>query len=265
LAQRTGITVVGNFRTADIAAGGEGAPMAPAAHRLLFGTGTVAVQNLGGIGNVTLLRRGRVELAFDTGPANLWLDTVIRWKTGGKLLLDRDGALARRGAVNRPLLAKLLSHPYFRRKPPKSAGWEEFGPPYLERHRPILRRLDLKDALATVTFATAIATADAYERFVFPRARPRTLVLAGGGAQNSFFVELLGRLLPVLRITGSDEFGIPPEQLESVCFALLAVETLRGHPSNEPRATGAKHPVTCGEIAWGASGQIDRLRSVLLR
>jgi anhydro-N-acetylmuramic acid kinase len=267
LAQRTGITVVGNFRASDIAVGGQGAPLAPVGHRLLFGhePGPIAIQNLGGIGNVTLLENGRVSLAFDTGPADLWIDTIARWKTKGQKLFDRGGSIARTGAADRSLLARFLAHPYFRRRPPKSAGWEEFGPAYLARYRARIGRLCLADALATATYATAIATADAYERFVFPKARPKTLILAGGGARNTFLAELLGRLLPAIRVRDSGDFGIPPEQVEPVCFALLALENLRGRPGNEPQATGAPAAVICGEIAWGDRRQIDTLRGVWLR
>jgi anhydro-N-acetylmuramic acid kinase len=267
LSQRTGVPVVGNFRPADIAAGGQGAPLVPAAHRLLFGhkSGSLAVQNLGGIGNVTLLGGGRVLLAFDTGPADLWIDTIARWKSGGRKLFDRDGMVARSGKPDLALLARLLSHPYFRRKPPKSAGWEEFGPAYLARYRSRIDKLSIRDALATATHATAIATADAYERFVYPRARPTTLILAGGGARNRFLVERIGSLLPGIGIHGSDDFGISPEQLEPVCFALLALETFRGRAANEPNATGARDRVICGEIARTDPSRIDTLRAARLR
>lgn len=268
LASRTGVTVVGNFRTADVAEGGNGAPLAPHAHRLLFGdkAGCLAVQNLGGIGNMTLLRNGKVKCAFDTGPANLWLDTVIRWKTGGRLLFDRNGTLAGRGAVDKRLLAKLLAHPYFLRKPPKSAGWEEFGPEFLKRYRASLSKLRLEDAMATVTYAAAMATANAYERFVIPRSKPEVILLAGGGAKNTFLSTLFALFLPRIEIRTCSEFGVEPEQLEALSFAVLAVETLRGRPSNEPRATGARRPALCGQIAWGGDpGHVDRLRNVLLR
>jgi len=188
LAIRAGIPVVGNFRSADVALGGQGAPLVPHAHRILFGSKnkSIAVQNMGGIGNVTLLKQGRVVSAFDTGPGNIWIDTVMRWKTAGKKTFDRNGALARKGKVDRVVLLILLSHPYFRKRPPKSTGWEEFGKAYLQKVKSHLMNMKLEDALATVTHATALATAEAYRRFVFPKAKPSELILAGGGAKNQF-------------------------------------------------------------------------------
>ncbi|MFH1262143.1 MAG: anhydro-N-acetylmuramic acid kinase [Pseudomonadota bacterium] len=268
LAIRTAIPVVGNFRAADVAEGGHGAPLTPHGHALLFGTlaKCVAVQNLGGIGNVTLLRNGRVSLAFDTGPANAWIDAVVRQKTNGRLAYDRDGRLAERGKPDGILVAKLAADPYFRKKPPKSAGWEQFGPARLAPYRARFSRLSLADAVATATYATAFVTAEAYQAFVFPIGKPKLLILTGGGAKNSFFVRLLGKFLPELRIVTSDAFGIPPDQLEAVCFALLGIETLRGRPSSEPSATGARKAALCGEISFGGVGaRIDRVRSVLLR
>jgi anhydro-N-acetylmuramic acid kinase len=267
LAVRTGIPVVGNFRAADIAEGGQGAPLAPHAHALLFGelSKRVAVQNLGGIGNVTLIHNGKVSLAFDTGPANTWIDAVVRRKTRGHKSFDRDATIARRGRPDSRLLAALLAHPYFRKKPPKSAGWEQFGPRFLAKYNRSIDRLSIQDAACTVTLATAIATADAYERFVAPKGRPEIVVVCGGGARNGFLIDLLAHLLPWTRVETSDRFDLPAEQVEAVCFALLAIETLRGRTSNEPSATGAQARTVCGEIAWGGPPRIDRLRSVLLR
>jgi anhydro-N-acetylmuramic acid kinase len=256
LALATGIPVVGNFRTADVALGGQGAPLAPHAHRLLFGhTGrTLAVQNLGGIGNVTLLRGGRVRLAFDTGPANVWIDTVVRWRTKGRLSYDRGGALAARGVPDRTLVLLLLSHPYFRKFPPKSAGWEQFGEDYLRRFRGRLMGMSPADAVATVTYATALATAESYRRFVFHHGLPEAVVLAGGGARNAFLRHLLSRYLPETRVTTSELFGIRVDQVEAVAFALLAVRAIHGRPNNEPAASGASAEAVCGQIAPAAPG-----------
>ena len=255
LAVRTGITVVGNFRTADIAAGGEGAPLAPYAHRLLFAQRgkNVAIHNLGGIGNVTLLQGNRMALAFDTGPANIWIDTVVQWKTGGRLSFDRHGKLGRRGKPDSKLLSVLSRHPYFRRKPPKSAGWEEFGSSFLRNLWPQLRRLSIEDAVSTVTHATARATSDAYHKFVLSRVKLDRLVFCGGGARNHFLTELISQKLSPLSTFTSDRWNpsnnIPVDEVEAVAFALLALETIRGRPNNEPAATGAKRAVICGEIA----------------
>ncbi|HLG19581.1 MAG TPA: anhydro-N-acetylmuramic acid kinase [Bdellovibrionota bacterium] len=258
LAVRTGIKAIGNFRTADLAAGGSGAPLAPYAHRLVFGrlALNVAVQNMGGIGNVTLLNKGKVESAFDTGPGNVWIDTLFHWRSGGRTRFDRNGATARSGRPDPHLLSQLLQHPYFQKRPPKSAGWEEFGPMFLGRFRSRLNRLSLRDAAATVTHATAIATRLAYERFVFPRLRPKLLIFCGGGARNLFLTELIARNLSGVKAVTSDTFGYPAEEVEAISFALLGAETLRGHANNEPRATGAKSRVVCGLVAPATGGSI---------
>ncbi len=268
LAIRTGITVIGNYRTADIAIGGQGAPLAPHSHRLLFGKNgkTITVQNFGGIGNVTLLKNKKVEMAFDTGPANMWIDTIVKWRTSEKLLWDRNGLLARKGKPHQKLIEELSSHPYFSLPPPKSAGWEEFGPHFLKRYQHEFDQLCVEDAVSTITFAVARITSEAYKRYVFPRARPTEIIVAGGGAKNLFLLELFKRNLPTCAITSSESYGIAVGQLEAICFALLAVETLRGRPSNEPIATGAKDYVICGQIAFGTNRRhVDRIRNLLLR
>jgi anhydro-N-acetylmuramic acid kinase len=252
LAQRTGIPVAGNFRTADLAAGGQGAPLVPHAHRMLFGSKrkTLAIQNLGGIGNVTLLKNGKVAAAFDTGPGNVWIDTVARWRTKGKMPFDRNGALAIRGNPDFSMVGSLLRHPFFRLRPPKSAGWEQFGPASLVRFRAKLLKMPLADALATVTVASALATAIAYRRFVFPKGKPTEILLCGGGARNETWRRLFAHALPEVRVTTTEAHGLPVNQVEAVAFALLAVQTLRGLPSNEPSATGARRPVVLGQIAF---------------
>lgn len=268
LAAKTGITVVGNFRLSDIAMGGQGAPLAPYGHRLLFSQRgkRIAVQNLGGIGNVTLINGNRIQIAFDTGPANLWIDTIIRWKSQGKTLFDKSGKLARKGKVHVPLLENLLSHPYFKKKPPKSAGWEQFGEKFLKKFERKFRTLSTTDSLATVTHATAIVTAQAYKRFLFPKGKPHLVILSGGGAKNRFLVELLKSHLPQVRFVTSQEFGIEVDHVEAICFALFGIETLKGNPIHEPQATGAKQAVICGEIALGANPRhMRRLRARLLR
>ncbi|MFH1017527.1 MAG: anhydro-N-acetylmuramic acid kinase [Pseudomonadota bacterium] len=252
LAQRMGIPVVGNFRTADLAAGGQGAPLAPHAHRMLFGSRRkiVAVQNLGGIGNVTLLKNGKVTAAFDTGPANVWIDTVARWRTKGKLTFDKNGATAARGNPDFPMVGALLRHPFLRVRPPKSAGWEQFGPASLAKFRARLLKMPLADALATVTVASALATAIAYRRFVLPKGNPSEILLCGGGARNATWRRLFAHALPEIPVTTTEARGLPVDQVEAVACAILAVQTLRGFPSNEPTATGAERPVILGQLAF---------------
>jgi anhydro-N-acetylmuramic acid kinase len=252
LAIRSRVPVVGNFRMADLAVGGQGAPLAPHAHRLLFGhpQKTIAVQNLGGIGNVTLLKKGRVVLAYDTGPANVWIDTIARMKSDGKLLYDRNGSLASKGKADHKLVMRLLQHPYFRLRPPKSAGWEQFGPQSLKGVERQLKKMRTADALATVSEATARATAESYRRYAYPKGIPSRIVLCGGGAKNRFVMKRLEQLLPEAEIETSESWGIGVDQVEAVAFALLALQTLRGNPSNEPAATGARRPVICGQLAF---------------
>ncbi len=252
LAQRTGIPVVGDFRTADLSAGGQGAPLAPHAHRMFFGSPRkiVAIQNLGGIGNVTLLRKGKVAAAFDTGPGNIWIDTVARRYTKGRLAMDRNGDLASRGSVDFEIVARLLRHPFFRVPPPKSAGWEQFGPTSLKNVERRLLGMPLKDALATVTVASALATAVAYRRFVFPKGKPAEILLCGGGARNTTWRRLFIHALPEVTVTTTETYGMPVDQVEAAAFALLAVETLQRKPSNEPAATGARRLVVLGHLAF---------------
>ncbi len=268
LAVRTTIPVVGRFRTADLAMGGRGAPLTPYAHRLLFPSSrrVLAIQNLGGIGNVTLLKRNRVERAFDTGPGNAWIDTMARWYSKGKLHFDPEGRFALSGRAHRPLLRKLLTHRYFSSPPPKTAGWEEFGEKSLIPYRRQLLAMSLEDALATVSAATAESIVRAYRKFVFPVASPTEIVLCGGGAKNLYLRRYLSQALPKIRLRTSDHFGFPPEQVEAISFGLFGLETLRGRPINEPNATGAAAPVICGEIALGrARTHVDTVRKLWIR
>ncbi|MCB0308303.1 MAG: anhydro-N-acetylmuramic acid kinase [Bdellovibrionales bacterium] len=251
LAIRTGIRVVGNFRSADLAAGGEGAPLAPHAHRFLFDSKNTCtmVQNMGGIGNITVLKNNEVALAFDTGPGNIWLDTITRWHSKGKLHYDRNGLLAKKGSFHKELYKRLLDHPYFLKKPPKSTGWELLGENYLRKWKKSLLSISLEDALHTASVATVDITIDAYDRHVLTKFRPKGLIVCGGGAKNSFLMHLFKEGLPKLDVKTSDEWGIPCDHVEASSFALLAIQTLRNQPNNEPKATGAKRRVVCGLIA----------------
>lgn len=251
IAERLRCPVVSDFRPADAAAGGQGAPLVPYADWALFRRpGRVrALQNLGGIGNVTVVTEdlGGV-FAFDTGPANLPLDEAVRALTGGRERFDRGGRRALRGRVDAALLRELLRHPFLRRKPPRSSGREEFGGRFvaaLRRRRP---RLPGDDLLATLTAFVAGATADAYRRFVLPRAPVEEVLLSGGGARNPALVEALARRLAPLPVRTTAEEGLPGEAREAVAFALLASETLLGVPSGIPAATGAARPVILGKV-----------------
>ncbi|NLH17000.1 MAG: anhydro-N-acetylmuramic acid kinase [Phycisphaerae bacterium] len=253
IAQRTGITTVADFRTADLAAGGQGAPLVPYSDFVLFRhtTKSRAIQNIGGIGNVTWLpARCTIDeiLAFDTGPGNMVIDGLVDLFTQGKQTYDPGGRLAANGTVHRPLLAQMLRHPYFRKEPPKSTGREDFGILYCHELLKLARRFRLRneDVLITVTAFTAQTIADAYRRFL-PR-MPDEIYLAGGGAHNRTLVRMLADLLPDIPLRTTDELGIPIDAREAVAFAILARASALGSPNNVPSATGAKRPVILGKI-----------------
>ncbi len=253
IAQRTGITTVADFRPRDMAAGGEGAPLVPYADYILFKHRrlTRAVQNIGGIANVTFLPGGCTQddiIAFDTGPGNMVIDGIIRLISGGRKRYDVGGKMAARGTVDKRLLSELLRHPFFRRRPPKSTGREEFGADFAER---IYRRADKKgladtDIVATVTALTAKSIAQAYRRF--GAEMPDELILCGGGSHNRTLVEMLHVEIPDVKMFSTDDFGISVDAREAVSFAILAWATIKGMTNNVPVATGAERPVILGKI-----------------
>lgn len=261
IAERTGVPVVSDFRAADVAAGGHGAPLVPWPDRLLFtlpGRGR-ALQNLGGIGNVTWLPpRESAEplVAFDTGPGNVLLDLAADSATGGRQRCDLDGALAARGRVDEALLARLRDHPFFRLAPPRSTGRELFGPPLvaalaaergLERGRPDDGWADL---LATLTRLTAWSIGDAYRRWVTSRGVDE-VVLTGGGARNPELVRAIREELHPLPVRGGEALGLDPGAREAAAFAVLAWAHVLGIPANAPEATGAAGPRVLGSYTPG--------------
>ena len=259
IAERTGIAVVSDFRTRDIAAGGHGAPLVPWVDQLLFALPdrARALQNIGGIGNVTRVPpRGSDEtvFAFDTGPGNALIDAAVEVATGGRLKFDRDGRLAARGTVDEALLADLLRHPYFAAEPPKSTGREEFGRPFVARLVEVLEPegdQDWMDLVATLTELTARSIADAYRRWLVPLGLDE-VVVTGGGAKNPTLVARIGALLDPLPLVDGASLGVDPEAKEAVAFAVLAWAHLRGIPANLPSATGAKGPRVLGSLTPGA-------------
>lgn len=253
IAGRTGMLTVSDFRPADIAAGGQGAPLVPYADWVLFReTGkTVALQNIGGISNVTVVT-DRLDgvTGFDTGPGCSLLDEAVKILSGGKKLYDNGGKLALSGKLLPDLLQKTLANPYFRQRPPKSTGRELFGQGLVEDI--IMSNRDAKgaDILCTLTHLTARSIYDAYARFVLPVNGIERVILAGGGARNSYLVELLRGLFGDVPVVLIDEYGVPAEAREALCFAVLANETLSGNPSNVPSATGAAYPAILGKISF---------------
>lgn len=256
LSRRLGVTVASNFRVADVAAGGQGAPLVSLLDVLLFGSADVtrAVQNIGGIANVTFLPAGLgVEgaYAFDTGPGNALMDYTTRVLTAGAQNYDKDGAMASRGTPDSAMLSEALAHPYFSLPPPKTTGREMFGDPYaaLLIEKAERRGLAPEDILATFAALTAQSIARAYRDF--GPSRVDELVLSGGGACNPVLVECLRSELPGLRVRQTEEFGLPGAIKEALAFALLGHECLYGRPSNVPTCTGASSPTVLGNLTPG--------------
>jgi anhydro-N-acetylmuramic acid kinase len=268
VAVRTGITTIADFRPADVAAGGEGAPLVPAAHAWMFRHPRLgrAIQNLGGIGNVTYLPPGSGlddVIAFDTGPGNMVLDALVRRLTRGREWFDVDGGRAARGRVDEALLRAWLRHPYFRRRPPKSTGRELFGGAYVDAivADAERRRLSANDLLATATALTAASCADAYRRVLAPRGPLSEVWVCGGGAANPTLVAMLRARLPGIRVRESDALGMPSRAVEAVAFALLAAATAHGIAGNVPAATGARRPLVLGKIVPGENYERVMLRT----
>ena len=257
IAERTGITTIADFRPADIAAGGQGAPLVPFVDYLLYRhprRGRVAL-NIGGIANLTVLpaaAQPKNVFAFDTGPGNMIIDALAAHFTRGRLRYDRDAQLARRGHLLPKLLTELLAHRFFRMAPPKTAGREEFGALYVGRLIATAKRRRIRpaDLIHTVTAFTSVSIARAFKNFIFPRARVNDLIISGGGARNPLLVAYLVALLPSLKIISADEFGVPGDAKEAFAFAVLAYEAWHQHANNLPSATGAHHPAVMGKISY---------------
>ncbi len=266
IAARLGVPVISDFRTADMAAGGKGAPLVPFLDYFLYSDQHVAriAQNIGGIANLTAIPAGaslREVLAFDTGPGNMVMDAVMEELFGKRF--DRDGKVAASGRVLDGVVAKLVRAPFFQQKPPRTAGREEFGREYVARFLQLCHGASKPDVVATATALTARSIADAVERFVLPRfVIPRTaarrkqanhqMIVSGGGAKNPTLMAMLRDAVTQLgiKLHFSDEFGLPAEAKEAVAFALLAHETWHRRPSNVPSATGAKRAAILGKISY---------------
>lgn len=253
IAERTGITVVSDFRSRDMAAGGQGAPLVPFVDNLLLSHPTLsrAVQNIGGIGNVTWLPAGDAGEAFgfDTGPGNMLLDRAAEVLTQGQMHCDMDGKMAFAGNVQENFLQKWMSEePYFTRKPPKSTGRELFGVQRCDVYLKEMAGLPKEDILATLTAFTARSTAEAYKNFL--PALPDEVLLCGGGARNPAIAAMLQKELPTSRIGRTEDAGLPGDSKEAVAFAVLGYETMNRRPGNLPAATGASGPVVLGSITY---------------
>jgi anhydro-N-acetylmuramic acid kinase len=257
IAARTGITTVGDFRPADIALGGQGAPLVPYVDYLLYRDskfGRVSL-NLGGIGNVTvLLRKAKSSqvFAFDTGPGNMLMDALVHRFTHGRQRFDKNARLASQGRSLPALLDELMRDPYLKLAPPKSTGREYYGHAYVQKLLAIGRRHRAKpaDLIRAATIFTALSVVDALHRFVLPRAKIHQLIVSGGGAHNPLILAQLAAALPRIDVFPSSRLGIPVDAKEAFAFALLAYETFHQRPANLPSATGARGPAILGKISY---------------
>jgi anhydro-N-acetylmuramic acid kinase len=258
IAERTGVTTVADFRPRDLAAGGEGAPLTPYLHALLFRhpQRDRIVLNLGGIANLTYLPKGRGLqgiLALDTGPGNVLIDGVMARLTGGALRSDLGGQVAASGHVEPRLLRWLMAHPYLTRRAPKSTGRETFGPALIDAllRRGADRLIAEEDLVATVTAFTAKSVALHVRRDLPRAATSAELIVCGGGAENPTLVKRLQEALPTCRLLTADEADFPGRAIEASAFALLAYLTAHGVPGNLPPITGAARRVVLGKIVPG--------------
>jgi len=276
IAARTGITTVADFRPADMAVGGQGAPLVPYADYLLYRHlkfGRISL-NLGGIANITVIPAGaRTDqvFAFDTGPANMLIDGLVSHFTRNRLRFDNNAELARRGRSIPALLDELLLDPYLRLPPPKSTGREYYGRAYLEKILALGRRhkAQSNDLIRAATLFTALSVVGALHRFVLPHHKIHQLIVSGGGAHNPLIMAQLSAALSFtpeapfrrhsrpafhhflpIEVIPSSQFGIPPDAKEAFAFALLAYETFHQRPGNLPSATGAQKSAILGKISY---------------
>lgn len=253
IAYETGVTVVSNFRTMDIAAGGQGAPLVPYTEYLLYRSNkNRLLQNIGGIGNVTAIPANcNIDdiFAFDTGPGNMIIDEVV--KVLKKVPYDKDGAFAKAGTINKELLKELLDIPYINMEPPKTTGRELFGKQFVDELLKNWSFLKEEDIIATVTVFTAHSIAENYKRFIFPNYRIDEVIVGGGGSYNNTLIDMLRELLPNCKVLIQEDLGYSSDAKEAIAFAVLANETLSGLSGNVIGATGAKERVILGNITPG--------------
>jgi anhydro-N-acetylmuramic acid kinase len=253
IAARTRTPVVADFRPADMAVGGQGAPLVPYVEYLLYRhpeKGRVAL-NIGGIANLTGIPPGappEAVVAFDTGPGNMVIDALVSQFSVGALTFDRDGRMASSGRVNYPLLAELMKAPYIKRSPPKSCGREQYGAQFVTGL--LTEGLPAADLVATASAFTVAAIAEAVRSFVVPRMPVDELIVSGGGAKNPEILRRLREQLERTRVLHSSELGIDGDAKEAIAFAALAYESWHRRPANLPSATGAGRPAILGKLCF---------------
>ncbi len=257
IAARTGVSTISDFRTADVAVGGQGAPLVPYADYLLYAHETLGrvSLNLGGIGNITVLPAAGTPddvYAFDTGPGNMVIDALIAHFTHGKKRFDKDARTARQGVSNPKLLAAMQKDPYLKRRPPKSTGREYYGHAYMENLLALGRRFGASpsDLIRVATIFTALSVVDGLKRFVVQRTRIDQLIVSGGGAHNPLIMTQLAAALAPISVLPSSALGVNVDAKEAYAFALLAYETWHRRNANLPSATGAKQGAVLGKISY---------------
>ena len=263
IAERTGILTVSDFRVADMAAGGQGAPLVPFSEYLLYRREkeTILLQNIGGIGNMTVMPAGakpRDVFAFDTGPGNMIIDAVISAVTGGEKTYDAGGETAAKGRVCNALLDILKEESYYRQPLPKTTGREHFGVQYTEKILSWRKEnsISVEDLLATVTDLTAYSIADAYERYVLPKYQASEIIVGGGGSYNATLLRFMKeRFAPHgVAVRTQEDLGLSSDAKEAVAFALMADCCMRGKANTLPSVTGAEHPAVMGKISQPHKG-----------
>ncbi len=248
IAEKTKLPVVSDFRPQDIAAGGEGAPLIPFFDDYFFGKGPVqALQNIGGIANVTIVGRGLSRpAAFDTGPGNCLIDLAIQKITKGKRSFDPSGKWAAKGQIQMKLIRRMKKHPYFKKRPPKSTGREEFGEAFLREYFGTRLTRSPYDTLATLTYFTAATIYEGVKRFA-PRP-PKEILVSGGGARNLTLMHCLKALFSPTHVHSIEEWGIPAQAKEPIAFAFFALRAIRGETNHLPHSTGARRLCVLGKI-----------------
>lgn len=258
IAARTGIPTVSDFRVADMAVGGQGAPLVPFSEYLLYRREdeSILLQNIGGIGNMTVLPAGATPeqvFAFDTGPGNMIIDAVAAAISGGRLKCDVNGGIAARGRVDEELLARLQKDEYYARRPPKTTGRERFGTQYAQRILDDRARHPIsdEDLLATVTYLTAWSIFDACERFALPVCKPAELIVGGGGSYNKTLLKDLSGLFGTrgIAVRTQEDLGFNSDAKEAVAFALMADCFVRGEANVLPSVTGASAASVMGKLS----------------
>lgn len=244
LAEKIGAPVVSDFRPRDIAAGGSGAPLIPYFDHVFFsGSKNTALQNIGGIGNVTFLGKNGKTLAFDTGPGNCLIDLAVQKMTRGAFSYDAGGKIAAQGWIDQKAVRKMIRHPYFSQKPPKSTGRELFNQKFIDSY---LKKLRPHDQIATLTFFTAYTIHESAVRFL--PASLSELIVSGGGSKNKTLMKDLESLFAKTRVRTIEDWGIPTQAKEPAAFAFFALQALRGKINHEPKGTGANGARVLGKL-----------------